>query len=93
MTEYHSMHPDQVTREQAMAEVTRITVEYQKYRSMLIRNSHRLRELEDENKTLHSLVAEEGGALVAALGYGQANLQMSLEDFLAALRCGKHLKP
>lgn len=93
MTEYHSMHPDQVTREQAMAEVTRITVEYQKYRSMLIRNSHRLRELEDENKTLCSLVAEEGAALTAALTFGQSNLQMTLEEFLAALRGGKHLKP
>ena len=93
MTDYHSMHPDQVTREQAMAEVARITVDYQKYRSMLLRNSRQLQEVKIENETLRSPVAEEGGALTAVLTFGHANPQMTLPESLAALQGGRHMKP
>lgn len=92
MTDYHSMHPDQVTREQAMAEVARLSVEYQKYRSMLLRNSRKVQETEIENEILRSLVADEGGVLVEVLRFGEANPQMTLQNFLVALRAGRHLK-
>jgi len=93
VTDYCSLHPTQVTREQAMVEVDRITSEYQKYRSMLLRNSRKLQEVQSENEALRSLVAIEGGMLTAVLLFGGANPQMPLADFLAALQAGKHLKP
>ena len=76
-----------------MAEVDRITTEYQKYRSMLLRNSRKLQKVQFENEALRSLAAIEGGMLTAALLFGGANPQMSLTDFLTALQAGKHLKP